>query len=133
MSNKDSDYETTMQNKTLGKYYNRSKQWFFSGGHLTPNSDYHTPEERQLTMINTNIAPQWQQFNAGNWMVVENAVRKYSNKNRRPVYVVTGTGDFTLFRQTSLININLFFVRGVSISVLCTRIEVPESFARRLF
>ena len=65
MSNKDSDYKITMQKKILGKYYDGNKQRFFSRGHLTPNSDYYTPKERQLTMINTNIAPQWQQFNAG--------------------------------------------------------------------
>jgi DNA/RNA endonuclease G (NUC1) len=49
-------------------------------------------EERALTMVNTNIAPQWQLFNAQNWATLERAVRSYSSDNKRRVYVVTGTG-----------------------------------------
>jgi DNA/RNA endonuclease G (NUC1) len=43
-------------------------------------------------MINTNIAPQWQLFNGRNWAALEDAVRKYVDRNQHSVYVFTGTG-----------------------------------------
>jgi DNA/RNA endonuclease G (NUC1) len=43
-------------------------------------------------MINTNVAPQWQQFNGINWAALEDAVRKYVDRNKHGVYVFTGTG-----------------------------------------
>ncbi len=44
-------------------------------------------------MVNTNVAPQWQMFNSGNWARVEAAVVSYVQKNKRNLYVVTGTGN----------------------------------------
>jgi DNA/RNA endonuclease G (NUC1) len=49
--------------------------------------------ERELTMVNTNIAPQWQRFNGGNWAVLEAAVRTYSARNNRELFIFTGTGN----------------------------------------
>jgi DNA/RNA endonuclease G (NUC1) len=43
-------------------------------------------------MVNTNIAPQWQPFNGGNWAKLEKAVRTYSDTNNKRVFVFTGTG-----------------------------------------
>ena len=43
----------------------------------------------------TNVAPQWQEFNAGNWAAVENAVKQYVQNVGHLVYVFTGTGKFT--------------------------------------
>ena len=48
--------------------------------------------ERELTMVNTNIAPQWQRFNGGNWAVLEGAVRTYAATMKRKLFVFTGTG-----------------------------------------
>ena len=70
----------------------KRKNRFYSRGHLTPNADFLTRNGRKLTMVNTNIAPQWQLFNGGNWANLENAVRKYSDKERKQVFVFTGTG-----------------------------------------
>ena len=53
-------------------------------------------KERHLTMVNTNIAPQWQLFNSQNWAVLEGAVTTYSNRKNRIVYVFTGTGKCTV-------------------------------------
>ncbi|KAJ7374445.1 hypothetical protein OS493_007551 [Desmophyllum pertusum] len=65
----DQDYRA----QQLGLYanYNQQKQQFFARGHLTPNADFNTDAEREYTMITTNIAPQWQLFNAGNWANLE--------------------------------------------------------------
>jgi DNA/RNA endonuclease G (NUC1) len=39
----------------------------------------------------TNVAPQWQVINAGNWFVVENAVREYAKSKKQDVMITTGT------------------------------------------
>ena len=82
------DYDPYIQRNLLPGF-NVEQQHFYSRGHLTPNSDFGTDEERKLTMINTNVAPQWQRFKSQNWVVVESAVTTYS-KTRR-LYVFTGT------------------------------------------
>ena len=117
-SNEHDDYEKTMQSNILGKYYNDSKQYFFARGHLTPNDAFCTSVERKLTMINTNIAPQWQKFNT-NWVVVESAVKKYSNRRGRPVYVVTGTAgkatstDGTPLKLNGRVTVPKYFWKAV--------------------
>ncbi|KAK3740259.1 hypothetical protein QZH41_017832 [Actinostola sp. cb2023] len=68
------------------------KQYFCSKGHFTPNSDFGPIDERSLTFITTNIAPQWQKFNGGNWATLENDVRAYVTAKNRQVYVFTGVG-----------------------------------------
>jgi len=85
------DYETQAQNG-LFPNFDEKKNQFCSRGHLTPNADFKDKAERELTMVNTNIAPQWQPFNGGNWAGVEDAVRKYAEANKRQLYVFTGTG-----------------------------------------
>ncbi len=85
------DYEIYSQ-KDIVPDFDPAKQRFYGRGHLTPNGAFATDAERTLTMINTNIAPQWQLFNAQNWATLESAVRSYSNARRRKVYVFTGTG-----------------------------------------
>ncbi|KXJ26721.1 hypothetical protein AC249_AIPGENE9314 [Exaiptasia diaphana] len=72
---------------------------FCARGHLTPNSDFATSEERIETFINTNIAPQWQLFNGGNWAKVEEAVREYNagqsdKQHKHLLYIFTGTAGF---------------------------------------
>lgn len=78
----------------LYENYNGQNQQFFARGHLTPNADFNTEEERELTMITTNIAPQWQRFNAGNWNNLETAIRQYATNNQQALYVFTGTGRY---------------------------------------
>ena len=69
--------------------------YFCSRGHLTPNGAFNTRAERDLTFIMTNVAPQWQAFNGGNWAAVEQAVKKYVQAVGHDVYVFTGIGKFT--------------------------------------
>ena len=85
------DYSVDKQ-KGIVPDFDPKKEHFYSRGHLTPNAAFAASDERQLTMINTNIAPQWQKFNSKNWAVVERAVRSYSSDKKRKVYVFTGTG-----------------------------------------
>lgn len=67
-------------------------------GHLTPNGDFQdTNSERSFTFITTNIAPQWQPFNMGNWAVLEMALFKYAKDKGRSLYIFTGTGTYLIF------------------------------------
>lgn len=84
-SNSKIDYEVNLRNPE-----DRNQQRFYSRGHLTPFSDLINYPE--LTNINTNIAPQWQLFNSGNWRVMEEAIPKYTKEVQRNVFVATGTG-----------------------------------------
>ena len=63
---------------------------------MVPNADYgqNSPDKAATTFILTNVAPQWQKFNGGNWLNMEKAVRAYTNNKNRNVYVFTGTGKF---------------------------------------
>ena len=45
-------------------------------------------------MITTNIAPQWQLFNAGNWLKLEEALRSYTTQTQNSLYVITGTSKY---------------------------------------
>ena len=68
----------------------------FDRGHLTPRSAFGTTKGQDLTMINTNIAPQFPPFNSGNWAKLEQAVLAYSNDKKWDIYVVTGTGNMNI-------------------------------------
>ena len=86
-----SDYMQEIQFKKNSKW--SSGKFYCARGHLTPNADFAVKEERDVTQILTNAAPQWQAFNNGNWKAVETAVRKYAEDNEAvDVFVVTGTG-----------------------------------------
>ena len=70
--------------------------YFCSRGHLTPSAAFETEAERDLTFKMTNVAPQWQEFNGGNWARVEDAVKKYVQAKRTKLYVFTGTGKLAI-------------------------------------
>lgn len=57
------DYDPYSQGGLFNNY-DIKKQYFLAKGHLTPNADFNTDDERLLTMITTNIAPQWQKLTA---------------------------------------------------------------------
>jgi len=85
------DYDPYSQSGKFPNY--NSQNNFLAKGHLTPNGDFKDDNyERSFTYITTNIAPQWQPFNAGNWAKIESAVTTYAKNKGRTLYVFTGTG-----------------------------------------
>ena len=64
---------------------------FLARGHLAPDADFPDEKGRDATYTFLNVAPQWQNFNNGDWKSVEGAVRQYANKSRHRVEVFTGT------------------------------------------
>ena len=112
----DNDYNDDHQKALLGEDVfsgpNRPPFNLFLGrGHLTPDGDFKKNEncEKSFTYIYTNVAPQWQLFNAGNWAVLEGAIRRYADDlavqpgGTKPLlYIFTGTGGgFVICRQRS--------------------------------
>ena len=111
------DYDPFNQGAIV-PHFNYQLNYFYGRGHLTPNGDFATLGERELTMVNTNIAPQWQPFNAENWATLEAAVRRYADAKKNKVFVFTGTGGTTYQR-----------VNGQEVPMLLNqRVLVPRYF-----
>ena len=60
-------------------------------GHLAPDADFVYKEMQDATYYYFNVAPQWRNFNNGNWKFVENLVRRYAMRRKRNLRVHTGT------------------------------------------
>jgi len=64
-------------------------------GHLGPSEDYSFDKSSggawQQCYFTTNIAPQWYQFNQIGWRLLEANVFQWSLKNKKDIYVITGT------------------------------------------
>ena len=74
----------------LGQIYVLGGDIYLARGHLAPNADFmtyawqvrhpcpaihHPSSSQDATFSFIDVAPQWQSFNAGNWLDVENGVR----------------------------------------------------------
>jgi len=66
---------------------------YLARGHLAPDSDFQYNVQQHATYFFINVAPQFQAFNGGNWVVLENNAREYANKTGRNITVYTGTHD----------------------------------------
>jgi len=60
-------------------------------GHLAPNADFMTYAWQDATFSFINVAPQWNSFNAGNWLAVERSVRRLAEYVYGELQVWTGT------------------------------------------
>ena len=84
------DYTTNGQDN-LNINFNIVRNQFCARGHLTPNADFSDGNERARTYVTTNIAPQWQLFNGGNWQILETIIRGYATSSKNHLFVITGT------------------------------------------
>lgn len=93
-------YTRRMQRVTFGRLlgeaaaaplFNETLYVFLARGHMMAKADNIFGAHQRGTFYYINVAPQWQSFNAGNWLVVENAVREYVAKQQLNVQVYTGT------------------------------------------
>ena len=85
-----SDYKTDYQDNLDINFSLRDDQ-FCARGHLTPNADFSNRSDRERTYVTTNIAPQWQPFNGGNWGVLERNIRGCATSTKDDLFVFTGT------------------------------------------
>ncbi|XP_018016168.1 uncharacterized protein LOC108672919 [Hyalella azteca] len=64
---------------------------FLARGHLAPDADFSLLAEQDATYYFSNVLPQWQAVNNGNWKQLEEAVRSLaSSKKGRRLVVYTG-------------------------------------------
>lgn len=81
---------------TLAEKY-LSTNSYLARGHLAPDGDGIFRSWAFTTYFYTNVAPEWQVVNAGNWLRVENAARSKASKLKSDLTIFTGTyGVLTL-------------------------------------
>ncbi|XP_063974978.1 uncharacterized protein LOC135161383 [Diachasmimorpha longicaudata] len=75
---------------------------FMSRGHLTAKVDFVYGSAQRSTFWYLNAAPQWQQFNGGNWETLESSVRRFADRNSLDLIVYTGThGQMSLMDENN--------------------------------
>ncbi|XP_018321768.1 uncharacterized protein LOC108734632 [Agrilus planipennis] len=99
---------------------------YFARGHLTPKCDFTYPSEQRLTHNYFNAAPQWQQFNAGNWKVLEARIKDFVTKSTTFDYIVVYTGTYGI---TKFNNIDIYLYNGQNIHA----VPVPQYFWKIIY
>ena len=96
------------------KYVVATGNFYLARGHLTAKTDFVFGSQHRLTFHLVNAAPQWQTFNAGNWLSVESNVRSFASTRRLDLIVYTGThGVSTLPHEVTNEDVELFlYVNG---------------------
>ena len=84
-------YRKAYKKESHGKGANEPEV-YLARGHLTPNADFASREERASTFYFINAAPQWQYFNGKSWSQLENRIRNYAKSGQgKTLQVITGT------------------------------------------
>ncbi|XP_063232339.1 uncharacterized protein LOC134536537 [Bacillus rossius redtenbacheri] len=72
---------------------------FISRGHLAPRADFVLQAYQNATFFYANVAPQWQSVNRGNWLHVEDRVRRLAQRLEHDLVVFTGTSGVLALRD----------------------------------
>lgn len=64
---------------------------FLSRGHLAARTDFIFGVHQQASFYFSNVAPQWQSFNGGNWNTLEANLRRYVDRRNINIEIYTGT------------------------------------------
>jgi len=75
----------------LADIYFPGSDVYIARGHLAPNADFMNYAWQDATFSFIDVAPQWQSFNAGNWLDVENGIRFLAEYVFGDLQVWTGT------------------------------------------
>lgn len=82
----------------IDTYFTKSE--FLSRGHLAAKTDFVLAFGQRATFHYVNCAPQWVNFNGGNWNTLEVDLRKFVNVLNADTIIYTGTfGVSQLFNQ----------------------------------
>ncbi|CAH2257289.1 jg26108 [Pararge aegeria aegeria] len=99
---------------------------FLARGHLAAKTDYVFATGQRSTFYFINAAPQWQPFNAGNWMSLEANLRRRIAAARYNTVIYTGTFGVTQLRNSAgrLVDIHLHSNN---------RVPVPQYFYKVVY
>lgn len=86
-------FQSLVGSDRTGQYYSSRGAKYLSRGHLAPDADFLYREWQEATYFYSNVAPQWQSFNNGNWKAVEESVRNYAKSRGLTLSIHTGTLD----------------------------------------
>ena len=105
---------------TLADQYLSSTS-FLARGHLAPDGDGIFRSWSFTTYFYTNVAPEWQVVNAGNWLRVENAARSKASQLGVDLEIYTGTYDVMTLPDVNNNQVKITLEAGGNI-------EVPKWF-----
>lgn len=88
----------------------------YSRGHMAPAGDMSTPEGKAQSFSLANMAPQDSKHNSGAWARIEKDTRRYIERSRGDVFVITGP----LFE-------------GVQESIGANQVRVPSHFFKLVY
>jgi DNA/RNA endonuclease G (NUC1) len=63
--------------------------------HLAPYDDFLFGYQKKAVSFFINTAPQWKAIHIGNWDILERRIRRYANKQKADLTIVTGTINIT--------------------------------------
>jgi len=75
----------------LGSFFQPYGGLYLARGHLTPSGDLIYRDWQEVSYMYSNVVPQWQVVNNGNWRDVEEAVRARAKQRQATMQVFTGT------------------------------------------
>ncbi|KAI8122061.1 hypothetical protein FF38_05737 [Lucilia cuprina] len=103
--------QRVLLNRILGqdstKYFN-DNNYYLSKGHLAAKADFVYASQQRTTFLYINTAPQWQSFNGGNWLAVENGLRQWVDTKKRDLLCWTGVYGVTSLTGEMMTDVELF-------------------------
>lgn len=78
----------TLSNHVAQKYIQGNH--FLAKGHCVPKADFVFGAQQDATFYYANTAPQWQEFNGGNWQKLEAGIRRLAADKKNDLTVYTG-------------------------------------------
>jgi len=88
------------------RFFQVSEGLYLARGHLTPSGDLLYRNWQEVTYMYSNVVPQWQVVNNGNWKDVEDAVRSWAKLRKSSLHVFTGTKGILKLRGKELWLVN---------------------------
>ena len=79
------------EDDVITKYYDPGDGLYLARGHLAPKGDLLYTDWQEASYMYSNVVPQWQRINNGNWKTVEEGVRSSARRRGHTFNVYTGT------------------------------------------
>lgn len=92
----------------VNQLWDNSRDFFLARGHLAARADFIFETQQRTSFYLMNAAPQWQSFNDGNWVHIENGVRNFLSQRNIDAEVYTGTFGILELADTQGIPRQLF-------------------------